>query len=49
MKCMWSMFKIALNPILVIFLNNSARENFIAMKLIDFLQLLIVQLLKKFH
>ena len=34
---------------LVDFFNNSARKNFIAMKLFDFLQLLIVQLLKKFH
>ena len=30
-------------------LNKSARKNFIAMKLLDFLQLLILQLLKKFH
>ena len=32
-----------------IFSNNSVRKNFIAMKLLDYLQLLIVQLLKKFH
>ena len=36
-------------PPLVVFFNNSARQNFMAMKLLDFLQLLIVQLLKKFH
>ena len=34
---------------LVDFFNNSAGKIFIAMKLPDFLQLLIVQLLKKFH
>ena len=31
------------------FLNNFARKNFIATKLLDILQLLIVQHLKKFH
>ena len=34
---------------LVNFFNNSARKIFIAMKLLAFLQLLIVQLLKKLH
>ena len=43
-----------INPILVgggvdFFFNNSARKIFIAMKLLDFLQLLIMQLLKKFY
>ena len=36
-------------PPLVDFLNNSARKTFIAMQGLDFLQLLIVQLLKKFQ
>ena len=36
-------------PSLVDFFSNPARKKFIAMKLLDFLQLLIVQLLKKFH
>ena len=36
-------------PPLVDFLNNSARKIFIAMKLLDLLQLLIVQLVKKSH
>ena len=31
------------------FLNNSARKTFIALKLLDFLQVLIMQLLKRFH
>ena len=34
---------------LVDFFNNSYRKIFIAMKLLEFLQLLIVQLLKRFH
>ena len=38
-----------LPPPYEIFLNNSGRENFIVMKLLDFLQLLIVQLLKTFY
>ena len=38
-----------LTPSLVDFFDNSARKIFIAMKLLDFLQLFILQLLKKFH
>ena len=45
---------LSFNPILVgahhwIFLSNSARRNFVAMKLLDCLRLPIVQLLRKFH
>ena len=42
-------FNLTLVGPLVDLLNNSVRKNSIAMKLLDFLQLLIVQLLKKFH